>query len=549
MHPLDLAILRGRLTHITDEMDIVQARAAFSPVVSEMWDRSNAIIDARTGEVVSQGQTGLPIFVSTMQASAQACLRRLGSELREGDVVILNDPYLGGTHLQDVKMLAPLFLEGKLELLLINTGHLVDIGGAFGGGFDPGATDIFQEGLQIPPTWLMRNGRLRHDVMRLVLQNTRLPSPQEGDLRAQLNALDVGAARLRQLVAERGTALLRQAVEELSVRSEGQMRGYLSLIPAGRYTFVDYVETGADEDLRIDLTLDVRDGGVVVDFGGSSPSHEGPMNLSRHTTITAVLSAFKHLFPEVPINGGCFRPFEFHFPAQCFLDTRPPHAVGGYVEGAIRVMESVFGALAAVLPNNVTAASFGTGGTLTLVGDRRGGDYFATVFPMCGGYGGSRESDGLMHGPSAIGLARFPPLEAAEHDYPIRWEEMSIRPGSGGRGRRRGGPGTLMRITALEEMTASFLGDRSKRGPFGVLGGGDGAPMLLEISNGRHRSGTIGSRVRAVPLHPGDSVTIGSPGGGGYGDPSLRDEVASAVDLADGLVLPDDEPPVAPSPA
>jgi N-methylhydantoinase B len=315
------------------------------------------------------------------------------------------------------------------------------------------------------------------------------------------------------------------------------MRSYLSSIPNGRYAFVDHVEAGDQEDLRIEITLDIDESGVVVDFSGSSPSHLGPMNLSKHTTVTAVLSAFKHLFPEVPINGGCFRPFEFRFPPECFLDTRPTHAVGGYVEGAIRVMESVFGALADVLPDNVTAASFGTGGTLTLAGESETGEFFATVFPMCGGYGGSDESDGLMHGPSAIGLARFPPLEAAEHDYPIRWQEMSIRAGTGGPGRRRGGPGTLMRVTALSPMAASFLGDRSRRGPFGVLGGEHGEPMVIEVASAKGMVGGAGvSRLRAVPLEVGDTVTVGSPGGGGYGDRRERDEDAVADDVADGML-------------
>lgn len=537
MDPLELAIIRGRLQQITDEMDLVHQRAAFSPVVSEQSDRANAFVDPRRQEVVMQGATGLPIFVSTMQASAQACMARLGERLGEGDVIMMNDPYLGGTHLQDVKMLRPFHVDGELVLLLVNTGHLVDVGGANAGGFDPGTSDIFQEGLQIPPVFLVRGGVLRDDVFDMVLQNTRLVSSQDGDLRAQLNALDVGERRLRALVEERGVASLRQAIDELADRSEQQMRSYLRRIPDGRYPFTDHVEIGDDRDLRLEMALEVDDGSVLVDFAGTSPAYPGPANLARHTTETAVLSAFKHLFPEVPINGGCFRPFAFAFPDDCFVAAGRPHPVGGYAEGSQRVMESVFGALAGALPEAAAGASFGSAGVLTLSGTTDQGDFYATVFPLCGGYGGSTDGDGLVHGPTPIGLARFPKLEASEHDYPIRWEALALREGSGGDGRFRGGSGTVYRLRVLTATRATFLGDRARHAPFGVNGGGDGSMFEIEVHAGDQVHGGPGvSRLSAVPLQPGDVVEWRSPGGGGYGPPEERDPAAVASDLADGIV-------------
>lgn len=543
MDPLDLAIVRGRLQQLTDEMDLVHSRAAFSPVVSEMNDRANSVIDARSGEVIVQGTTSLPIFVSTMQAAARAVLELHGDELRDGDVIVLNDPYLGGTHLQDVKMVRPFFVEGELLLLVVNTGHIVDVGGASAGGFDAAAVDIFQEGIQIPPTWLVREGRECDDVLRLILQNTRLPGPQEGDFRAQRNALDVGAERLRALVAERGADLLGEAVDELATRSEQQMRGYLRCVPDGRYEFVDHVETGDGGAFTLALALEFDDSDVLVDFTGTSPSYDGPMNLARHTAITAVLSAFKHLFPEVPINGGCFRPFTFRIPEDSLVDARRPRAVGGYVEGATRTMECVFGALAEALPDVVPAASFGTGGVLTLSGHDLDGEYYAGVFPMSGGYGASQGSDGLVHGPTPIGLANFPSLEASEHDYPIRWREYAIRPDSGGPGRWRGGPGTIFRIEVLTKARASFLGDRAIHPPFGVDSGRSGAPTWVEMEGADGRVGGPGcSRVSGARLRPGDVVDMRSAGGGGYGDVADRSPESLADDLADGVVT---EPSVA----
>lgn len=536
MNPLELAIIRGRLQQLTDEMDLVQTKAAFSPVVSEMADRSNALIDGRTGEVVMQGHTGLPIFVSTMQLTVQSVLAELRDELRDGDVIVTNDPYIGGTHLQDMKMLRPFFVDGELAFVLINTGHLVDVGGASGGGFDPSTTDIFQEGVQVPPTWLVRGGEERADVFRLLLQNTRLPGPQEGDLRAQLNALGVGARRLQALVDEYGKATLFEAVDELGTRSEQQMRSYLERIPNGRYTFTDAVET-SETDLVVELAIEIEDGRAVIDFTGSSRSYAGPMNLARPTTITAVLCGFKHLFPDVPINGGCFRPFEYVFPEDCFLDARPPRAVGGYSEGSTRVMEAVFGALAPAMPDIAFGATFGTAGVLTLFGNKDDGEYFATVFPMCGGYGGSAVGDGLWHGPTPIGLAKFPSIEASEHDYPIRWDALAMRPGSGGRGAFNGGEGTIFRLTALRPMTASLLGDRSRHAPFGVNGGGPGA--MLEVRM-RRKAGDLGgpgtSAIGSAPLEAGDQVELRSPGGGGYGDPADRDPARLEADRLDGLL-------------
>lgn len=536
MNPLDIAIIRGRLQQITDEMDVVHTKAAFSPVVSEMSDRANAIIDPRRLEVVSQGKTGLPVFVSAMQSAARSIMNKVGAELRDGDVVIMNDPFLGGTHLQDVKLLRPYYHRGKLALLLVSTGHYVDLGGANAAGFDPGATDIFQEGLQIPPTFLVRDGAVRADVLRLIVQNTRLPESQEGDVRAQLNALDIGARRLTSLIEERGFEQLTAAVDELADRSEEQMRNYLRRVPDGTYRGRDTIEISQTEELVIEAALTFRNGSVEVDFTGSSPAYRGPLNLAWPTTETAVFLAFKHSFPEVPINGGCFRPFTFKCPPGSFLNAGWPNAVGGFSESAQRVADAVFIALAQALPDVACGGSYGTGGTLTFSGYANNGSFFATVFPMCGGYGGSKGSDGLVHGPLPIGLAQFPKLEASEHDFPVRWDALEIRADSAGDGRWRGGPGTTFRFKPLVPMTVAFLGDRARFAPFGVVGGKPAA--LTEVAI-RNKDGLVGgpgcSQVKGIKVEPGDIIEMKSAGGGGYGAPSERDPAARTADRLDGI--------------
>jgi len=536
MNPLDIAIIRGRLQQITDEMDVVHTKAAFSPVVSEMSDRANAIIDPQRLEVVSQGKTGLPVFVSAMQSAARSIMNRVGGELREGDVIIMNDPQLGGTHLQDVKLLRPYYREGKLTLLLVSTGHYVDMGGANAAGFDPGATDIFQEGLQIPPTFLCRDGEIRKDVLRLIVQNTRLPESQEGDVRAQLNALDIGARRLDSLIEERGIEQLLAAINELADRSEEQMRNYLRRVPDGTYHGRDTIEISQTDELVIEAALTFKDGAVEIDFTGSSATYRGPLNLAWPTTETAVFLAFKHLFPEVPINGGCFRPFTFKCPTGSFLNAPWPNAVGGFSESAQRVADAVFIALAKALPDVACGGSYGTGGTLTFSGYAENGSFFATVFPMCGGYGGSKGSDGLVHGPLPIGLAQFPKLEASEHDFPVRWDGLEIRPDSAGAGRWRGGPGSVFRFKPLVPMTVAFLGDRARFAPFGVAGGEPAALTEIFI---RNKDGLIGgpgiSQVKGVRVEPGDIIEMKSAGGGGYGPPAERDPAALEADLRDGI--------------
>jgi N-methylhydantoinase B len=541
MDPVDLAVIRGRFQQITDEMDLVHTRAAFSPIVSETWDRANAIIAGSNGEVVAQGTTSLPIFVYTMQAAAQNCLARLGDRIEDGDVILVNDPYIGGTHLQDWKMLRPFVVDGEPLALLINTAHYVDVGAALASGFDPSAADIFQEGLQISPVWIARQGAELTDVVELVLTNTRIPRTQDGDMRAQLNALEIGHRRLGELVAEYGAATVREAIVELADRSEAQVRSCLSQIPRGSYDFVDYVEAGDDDaTLEVRLRLDIDEHGAHLDFTGTSPAHGGPMNLAAITTKTAALSAFKHLFPEVPINGGCFRPFRFTIPDGCFLDARRPHAVGGYPEGSMRVLESVFGALARAMPSSSYAGSCGTAGSFTLSGVGDNGEFYATAFPTCGGYGGSDGSDGLVHAPTTIGLARFPSFEGSEHDFPFIWEEVALRPDSGGAGAWRGGCGTAMRFRVTQPAVMSFLGDRARHRPFGIAGGGGGGLLELRVET---KNGVFGgpgtAKLRGVRMEPGDTFEVLMPGGGGYGRPEDRTPDRLARDLDLGYVTVD----------
>lgn len=541
--PITLAVVRGQLEHIADEMCVVQVSSAFSPVVAEMGDMANGIYSYANGDTVIQGRSGQPIFVASMQAAMQSVIQhvtRRGDCIDEGDVFILNDPYLGGTHLPDVKMAAPFFFRGEPIFLIGSTGHWADIAGASPGSFGPRATDIFQEGLRIPVMRLARRGEILEDVRDLLLHNTRLAPLQAGDIEAQLNVLRVGHERLTNLFERYGTAIIRECAAELRRRSEAEVRSYLADLPDATYTFTDHMDNGGldPKPLEIVLDLTIRGSDVHLDFSRSSAPSRGPVNCAPHTTISACQVAIKHLFPSIPINAGCFAPFTYNIPPGTFLGVQAPSPVGAYFDCAARTIDVVFGALSQADPKRAYAAGFGTGGTCVLAGtDERTSGYYVAVFPYGGGYGASSRGDGLIYGTHIIGSANFPSLEASEHDFPVLWRQFALRQDSGGAGRSAGGCGIVMEVEALGPTTATFLGDRADFPPFGIAGGKPAMPNVVKVH--------AGTELLELPFHSkggpfelpaGSRIEMRTPGGGGYGDPLERPLELLTRDLRRGYV-------------
>lgn len=540
--PTTLAVVRGHLEHIADEMCVVQVTSAFSPVVSEMADMANGIYDFRTGETVVQGRSGQPIFVASMQAAMQSLIGHVsgrGDTVEAGDVFVFNDPYLGGTHLPDVKMAAPFFHDGEPFFLLGSTGHWADIAGASPGSFGPRATDIFQEGLRVPPVRIARRGEVVADVRDLLLLNTRLPAMQAGDIEAQLNVLRVGEERLRRLFERYGAGTLRECVSELRRRSEAEMRSHLEALPDGTYVIVDHLDNdGFDaEPLNLVLELRIRGSDVHLDFSRSGPPSRGPVNAAAHTTISACQVAIKHLFPDIPINAGCFVPFTYDIPETTFLGAVPPRPVGGYVDVANRVIDAIWGALAQADPSLSYAASFGTGGTTVVAGEDPRHGYYVAVLPYGGGYGASVRGDGLIFGTSVFGSANFPSIEASEQDFPILWARFAIRQGSAGPGRHNGGLGTDFEFQVTGDATMTVLGDRGLFAPPGIAGGGGGARNQVAARVGGQDVGfPMVSKGGPIELPAGSRVLLSSPGGGGYGDPLDRAPEAVIRDWVRGYI-------------
>src|SRR5262244_2282438 len=548
--PVTLVVVQNGLQQIASEMDLTFERAAFSPVISEGFDRSDGIYSKDNGEVIAQGELGLPIFVGVMQFTTRAVIehvrQRGGDTLKPGDIFIVNDPYAGGTHLMDVKMVKPYFYRGQLWAYLSNTGHWPDTGGSVPGGFSTRATEVQQEGLRLPPVKLFREGVMQPDILSIILANIRVPEERIGDIKAQTAGLTVGEKRLTALIDRYGEATVSECIAELRRRSDQMMRAHIAKIPDGIYTSEAFVDSdGVDPDpLAIRLRLRVEGTDLHFDFSESSPPCRGPLNAVIATTKAAVYLAIKHVFPDVPINAGCFEPLKIDDPHGTFLFARYPRPVSGCAaEVSSRIAESVFVTLARAIPEDLFAAPAGTSGNLTLGGfdPLKERHYIMYVFSG-GGYGGSVEDDGLTNGCSTIGISKTQPAEVLEQHYPILFEHYALRERSGGAGRTRGGFGVDYKVCVRRgEALLSFLMDHGRFGPPGLFGGKDGAPndVVVVRDSAEYRS-PHWSKDEDIRMSAGDSVHVRTPGGGGYGDPFRRDPELVRRDVARGYFTVED---------
>ncbi len=542
MDPVTLAVVRGSLEQIADEMDLQLIHAAISPIISETNDCANGIFHPVTGETIAQGRYGLPVFLAYMQFTVQKVIELANAEggFKPGDMWIMNDTYLGGSHLQDVQIIAPVFADGELFAVMATTGHWMDMGGNVPGGWAPRATEIHQEGIVIPPVKLYEEGKINKALVAMFRANVRLPNEITGDMMAMANVFSVGGRGIEALVKRYGRALLSDCLNEMIAYSERQMRSYIAELTDGTYTWEDFIDNDGinDKPMRVALAITVKGDQMHFDFEGTGPKATGPMNMSRNTTLSSVYVAIKHIFPDVPVNGGTFRPISFNIPAGTMLAAEYPSPCGGYLEPMGRVIDVVFGALSKVLPDKAPAAFFGTIGVVSISGTHpKSGNYFVGVFPYPGGYGATRASDGLINGTPPQSMANFMSLEMSEHRFPIRFDHFRIREDSGGAGWHRGGCGTEYGFTALSDTVVSVLGDRVDFAPFGVNGGGSALASRVEfITNGKSWIPELRSKQEKEPLHAGDSLRAASPGGGGFGLALERDLAMVESDLNRGYV-------------
>ena len=532
LDPITLSVIQAGLQQVCDEMDLSFSRAAFSPVIAEANDRSDGIYAAADGSLIAQGTEGLPVFVGTMQYSTAELIRLIAegnaAPPDPNDIYIVNDPYLGGTHLMDVRFVRPYYREGKLWCWLSNTGHWPDTGGSVPGGFSASATAVEQEGLRLPPVKLFKNGKLDREIYAIICSNIRVTDQRIGDVKAQAAALEVGSERLDLLLDRYGDATVQTAIGELRVRASQQMRQLIARMPDGQWDSEAFVDSDGvvDEPLVIKLNVTKNNDRLIFDFSGSSPPCRGPMNSVLATTQSSVYLAMRHIFPEVPISAGAFEPLEILRPEGTFLDAQYPRPVSGCAaEVSQRIAEAVFAALVEALPDRVTAAPAGTSGNFALGGhDAERGRDFVMYQLSGGGYGGNANGDGLSNGCSTIGISKAPPVEIMEQTFPVIYNHYALHEGSAGAGKMRGGFGLDYKLELRNgEALASFVMDHGRFGPQGALGGNDGdVNKVVILRNGSSYVPKHLSKEQDITLAPGDRVWVRTPGGGGYGDPLQR---------------------------
>ena len=547
LDPITLTVIQNGLNQVCNEMDLAFVRAAFSPVISEALDRSDGIYAAADGALIAQGELGLPVFVGTMQFSVAAVIERVRQyaiPLHEGDVFILNDPYLGGTHLMDVKFVKPYFHEGRLWCWLANTGHWPDTGGMVPGGFSANAVEVEQEGLRLPPVKLYKRGEIDHEIFSIICSNIRVADERIGDIKAQAAALVTGEKRLAALIGRYGEASVTAAIAELRKRAAQQMRARIATVPDGVYTGEAFVDSDGvvNQPLRIAMKITKAGGAddatLTFDMSGSSPPCRGPMNSVIATTRSSIYLAVKHVFPDVPLNAGTFEPLRIIDPDDTFLYARYPRPVSGCAaEVSQRIAEAVFAALATAIPDQLFAAPAGTSGNLTVGGvDPKTGRAYVMYVISGGGYGGSPAGDGISNGCSTIGISKTTPIEIMEQRYPVLFEEFSLHEGSGGAGEHRGGFGVNYKIRIRRgSAVASMVMDHGRTGPQGALGGADGGVNRVSITAGGHTLVPEHlSKDQGIELAPGDLISVSTPGGGGYGAAAARTREQIERDIVRG---------------
>ncbi len=529
MDAVTLTILKGRFEQICDEMDATLFRSAFNPIIAEAHDASHGIYDARTGDTLAQGKSGLPIFVGVMSFAVKAVIDRAAAQggAVDGDIWIFNDPYLGGTHLSDFRLVRPLFRGNTLFCYLASVGHWHDVGGNVPGNYNPVATESFQEGMRIPPVKLYDRGAFRQDIVDILCANSRLPDSLLGDLNAQINALELGVARLHAVLDEYTDDTCQAALQALKESAAKRMRAGIGKLPDGVVRVEDWLDNDGITATPLKIALDMKVDGerLHLDFSRSSKACAGPVNIARSTTISACYVALKHVFGDVPANAGVLEPVAFDIDAASILSARAPKPVGGYTETIMRLIDVIFQAVAQIAPERANACAYGTINALSLAGTRGDGRRWVMFSFFGGGHGGHPRGDGLNHGNAPISTATIPPLEILEAAYPVKFTQWALRPNSGGDGRHRGGLGAIYEIELLEDEADLFLfGERGRFAPKGVAGGADGATNRFTYPlDGKMVQPPMVSKLHGAKLKRGDRIRLETPGGGGYGDPAERD--------------------------
>lgn len=534
--PIELEIFKNIYHSIAEEMGAALRRTAFSPNIKERRDYSCAVFDAG-GQVIAMGDH-MPVHLGSMPMSVAAAIE--SAPLEDGDIVMLNDPFRGGTHLPDITLVAPVYVgapklrsrkDRKSNFYVASRAHHADVGGAYPGSMGL-CREIYQEGVRIPPVYLIRGGVRNPDVLAMLLNNVRTSDEREGDLGAQIAACHTGAERLRETCERYGVEGAQRAAADLQQYSAELMRTFLKRVPAGTYEAEDFLDNDGIDDhpVRIKVTLTLhperRNRGVarpahtaIVDFTGSDPQVEGSVNAVAAITYSACFYVFRCLLSEdVPAAAGLMQPIEVIAPEGTIVNARIPAAVaGGNVETSQRIVDVLLRAMSQVIPDRIPAAASGTMNNLTIGGtDPRTGEPFTYYETIAGGMGARPNKPGISGVHTHMTNSLNTPAEALEYAYPLRVRSYALRGGSGGEGKFRGGEGIIRQIEMLTDCDVTLLADRRSRGPWGLAGAKDGAPGKAFVTRLNGATETMPAKF-SIRLRKGERITIETPGGGGWG--------------------------------
>ncbi|MGD0511722.1 MAG: hydantoinase B/oxoprolinase family protein [Terriglobales bacterium] len=544
--PIELEIFKNIYHSIAEEMGAALRRTAFSPNIKERRDYSCAVFDS-DGEVIAMGDH-MPVHLGSMPMSVRAAIDEF--VLEPGDMAMLNDPFRGGTHLPDITLVAPVHVrpgnarlrvpKKRPDFYVASRAHHADVGGAYPGSMGL-CREIYQEGLRIPPVKIMRAGKMQSDILALLLNNVRTPQEREGDLGAQIAACHTGTQRLEEICSCYGLERAKKAARALLDYSEQMMLAFLNQVPSGTYEAEDFLDNDGISAKAVQIAVrlsfgrrssgrtwrrsgkgrrPVSTGAVTVDFTGSDPQVEGSVNAVEAITYSACFYVFRCLLAEdVPATAGLMRPIEVIAPEGTLVNACPPAAVaGGNVETSQRIVDVLLQALAQAIPERIPAAAAGTMNNLTIGGiDPRTKEPFAYYETIAGGMGARPSKPGVSGVHTHMTNSLNTPAEALEYAYPLRVQQYSLRPGSGGDGRHRGGDGIIREIEVLTDCEITLLSDRHDHGPRGLAGGKDGASGKATVISADNSSRDMPGKFN-VRLRKGERIRIETPGGGGWGD-------------------------------
>jgi N-methylhydantoinase B len=532
-------VIRGALVYAAEEMGIALKKSAYSPNIKERMDHSCALFDPQR-RLIAQAEH-IPVHLGSMAFAVREGMAAYKGTLEPGDMILLNDPYLSGTHLPDLTLIAPIYHSGHLVGYAANKAHHTDVGGKAPGSIAGDSTELYQEGLIIPPVKFVKGGVIDPELSWLIRSNVRTPDVQMGDLRAQIAANNTGIRRVLELVRQYGLVTLHVAMGEIMDYSERRMRAAISEMPRGEYEASDYMEDVPSigfAEIRVKVT--VIDDRVVFDYSGTNPQVEAPINAPLGVTIAGIYYTLITVTDStIPINDGCFRPITLRIPEGTMTNPRRPAPVaGGNVETSQRNVDVLMKAFAQITPSRVPAAGLGTMSNISVGGIRPDGTPWTFYETIGGGSGGRPIGDGVDGVHVNMTNTMNTPVESLEAYFPMRFISYGLRPDTGGAGEFRGGCGIERSwVLTSPKATLSVLAERTKIAPWGLHGGKPGGLGEYKIIKKGGDTITLPSKC-TTRIEEGDTLIVHTPGGGGYGDPMRRDPKLVLRDVQNGLVSP-----------